>query len=126
MFHGRCPLLVGAVLAGLVSGSNHGMASEEVTERAKKFVAEHTRKIRPLDVAADRAWWDANITGKEEDFERKEEAQNEIDGPLQPESFAEVKALKEKSPLTTRSSRAIDVLYLLTWRSRSIPSCSSR
>src|SRR5438874_4747418 len=51
-------------------------AGEQVTARARQFLQEHTKKLEPLEVAAARAWWDANISGKEEDFQKKIEAQN--------------------------------------------------
>lgn len=91
-------------------------ASAEMTEQARKFVKDHERRLRPLDVAANRAWWDANTSGKAEDFARKVETQNRIDEALaDPKVFAELKALKEHrkkidDPLLARS---IDVLYLL-------------
>src|SRR5688572_11431142 len=70
------------------------LASPEVTERARKFVAAHEAKIRPLDKAAGIAWWNANISGKDEDFQKKIEAQNRIDGVLSdPASFRELKEL---------------------------------
>ncbi len=90
-------------------------ADADVTARARKFLDAHTAKLRPLEVAASRAWWDANISGKDEDFKRKEEAQNRIDEALADhKAFAEVKALKDDrgkidDPIL---ARAIDVLYL--------------
>jgi len=48
----------------------HGDA--EMTAAAKQYLTTFIDKLRPLDVAANRAWWDANITGKDEDFTRKE------------------------------------------------------
>jgi len=77
------------------------------------------RKIHPvpaaLDIAANRAWWDANITGDDADFKRKEEAQNQIDAVLSdPKAFAEVKAIKEKGGIDDPTlKRAIDVIYLI-------------
>ncbi|MFO0967824.1 MAG: hypothetical protein U0793_19860 [Gemmataceae bacterium] len=45
-----------------------------------------------------RAWWDANITGKDEDFKRKEEAQNKIDAFLSAKDvFAATKAALKES-----------------------------
>jgi peptidyl-dipeptidase A len=109
-------LLPALLLALFVAGFPlSASASPEVTERARKFVTDHTAKLQPLEVASAAAWWNANISGKGEDFKRKEEAQNKIDEALaNPERFAEVKALKEKlkdidDPVT---SRAIEVLYL--------------
>ncbi len=91
-------------------------AGAEMTERARRFVKDHETRLRPLDVAANLAWWDANTTGRAEDFARKIETQNRIDETLaNPKVFAELKALKDNrkqidDPLV---ARAIDVLYLL-------------
>jgi peptidyl-dipeptidase A len=90
-------------------------ASADVTDRARRFLDAHTRKLQPLEKQANLAWWDANTTGKDEDFKRKEETQNRIDEALADHAaFAEVKALKEQrdhidDPILRR---AIDVLYL--------------
>lgn len=93
-------------------------ASPEATERAKKFIAGHDTRLRPLDVAASLAWWNANISGKDEDFKKKEETQNRIDETLaNKENFAELKAIKQlrdKGEVDDKvTARAIDVLYLM-------------
>jgi len=93
-------------------------ASPEATERAKKFLAGHESRLRPLDVSSGLAWWNANITGKDEDFKKKEDAQNKIDEALaSKENFAELKAikqLKDKGEVEDKViARAIDVLYLM-------------
>jgi len=98
--------------------STAAMASPEVTEQAKKFVAEHERKIRPLDIAAGQAWWNANVTGSDADFKKKEEAQNKIDEALADrdtfKKLKELKAAKDKGLIDeVLTARAIDVLYLL-------------
>src|SRR3954466_9409792 len=73
-----------------------GLADEATTAKAKKFVADHEKRIRPLDIKASKAWWDANTTGKDEDFKKKEEAQNELDAALADAStFADLKGLKK-------------------------------
>lgn len=90
------------------------MASPEITARAKKFVDDHTRKLRPLEVAAGKAWWDANITGKDEDYKRKEDTQNKIDEVLaDTKAFAELKAIHERRGEIDDKlmARAIDLLY---------------
>jgi peptidyl-dipeptidase A len=92
------------------------MAGPEVTDRARRFVQDHETRMHPLDTAANLAWWDANTSGKDEDFDRKIKAQNRIDEALSdPKLFAELKDLKEHKkdiddPIT---ARAIDVLYLV-------------
>lgn len=93
-------------------------ANEAATQRAKKFIAEHEAKFKPLDRRAGIAWWDANISGKDEDFARKEEAQNAIDAALaDAKVFAELKGLKEASTKGEIDdkvvARNIDVLYLM-------------
>jgi peptidyl-dipeptidase A len=98
--------------------ANPTFASPEATERAKKFIAEHETRLRPLDIASNIAWWNANISGKDEDFKKKEEAQNKIDEALaNKERFAELKAIKQlrdKGEVEDKVvARAIDVLYLM-------------
>jgi peptidyl-dipeptidase A len=90
-------------------------ASPEITDKARAFVKGHDERIRPLEIAAALAWWNANTTGNAADFKKKEEAQNAIDEALaNPKIFAELKALKEKrGDIDDRIlARAIDVLYL--------------
>jgi peptidyl-dipeptidase A len=91
-------------------------ASPELTKKARQFIENHEEKFRPLDTAAGLAWWNANTTGKDEDYAAKEKAQNKIDEALaDPKVFAELKDLKTRhkdidDPIL---ARAIDVLYLL-------------
>jgi peptidyl-dipeptidase A len=86
------------------------------TGRARQFVQDHEKRLRPLDIAANLAWWRANTTGKKEDFARKVEAQNRIDEALSDhDRFAELKRLKEhhRQIGDKVQARAVDVLYLL-------------
>ncbi|MCS7045782.1 MAG: M2 family metallopeptidase, partial [Gemmataceae bacterium] len=89
-------------------------SEETVTAKARAFLEGYTAKVRPLEIAVNLAWWDANNTGKDEDFRRKEEAQNKLDAILSDRmSFAEVKALKESGQIDDPVlRRAIDVIYL--------------
>jgi peptidyl-dipeptidase A len=90
-------------------------AGAQATERARQFIADHTAKLRPLEIAAGLAWWNANVSGKDEDFQKKIEAQNRIDEALSdPKAFAAVKKLKQerKDIEDPVIARAIDVLYL--------------
>jgi peptidyl-dipeptidase A len=91
-------------------------ASPEATAKARQFVEEFVKQFRPLDVAANRAWWDANISGKDEDFKRKEEMQNKIDELLSDrKAFAEVKAIKEAGQIDDPvTRRAIDIIFLMS------------
>jgi peptidyl-dipeptidase A len=84
------------------------------TARARAWVEAYTKKIRPLEIAANRAWWNANLTGQDEHFQAKEDAQNAIDAVLSnPKDFAEVKAIKEAGNIDNQMvARAIDLIYL--------------
>src|SRR5262245_60559665 len=108
------PLSVGFLALLWITLPRAASADAEATARAKEFLAGFIKQFRPLDIAASRAWWDANISGKDEDFARKEDAQNKIDELLSDkEAFAKLKAIKEgggiDDPVT---KRAIDVVYL--------------
>lgn len=82
--------------------------------QARKIVENYNTRVRPLEIAANRAWWDANITGKDEDYKRKEEAQNKIDAVLSDKAaFAAVKAVKDGKIDDAILRRAIDVIYLV-------------
>jgi peptidyl-dipeptidase A len=89
-------------------------ASPEATARARAFVAAHEAKLRPLEIRANQAWWDANVSGKADDFKRKEEAQNRIDEALaDPAAFKEVKEIKDRGQIDDPIvARCIDVIYL--------------
>ncbi len=87
-----------------------------MTKRAQEFVAGHEQKLRPLEIAASVAWWEANTTGKDEAFRRKEEAQNRIDEALSDsERFRELKDIHEhvKEISDRVLAREVRVLYLL-------------
>ncbi|WP_238602742.1 M2 family metallopeptidase [Fimbriiglobus ruber] len=104
-------------MAALFGATSASAADPAVTARAQAFVAAHVSKFRPLDITAGKAWWDANTTGKDEDFKKKEEAQNKIDAALSDKTaFAELKAIKEakdKGAIEDKLlARSVDVLYL--------------
>jgi peptidyl-dipeptidase A len=111
------PVLIASLLF-IAAVPTRAFASPQATEQAKKFIAGHELRIRPLEISSTLAWWNANISGKDEDFKKKEEAQNRIDEALaNKEKFAELKAikqLKDKGEVEDKVvARAIDVLYLM-------------
>jgi peptidyl-dipeptidase A len=103
-----------AGLALMVAWPGGAAAGPNATGRARKLVESYTARVRPLEVAANRAWWNANITGKDEDFKAKEEAQNKLDAVLADKAlFQEVKAVREASGIDDAVlKRAVDVIYL--------------
>ena len=94
----------------------HSLAygDDAMDARAKKFVETHVAKMRPLEKESGIAWWNANTSGKDEDFQRKEVAQNKIDAALaDPVVFRELKTIKESEKVSDKLlARQIDVLYL--------------
>src|SRR5207302_4194469 len=94
----RRPVRV-SLLALLMAFSSHHPSAADVgagpdDAKARRFVDDHVRRVRPLEHAAALAWWNANVSGKDEDFREKEEAQNRLDAALSdPGRFAELKAL---------------------------------
>ena len=107
--------ILGIPMIFVLASANAATASPEVTERARKFVAAHEARIRPLDKAAGIAWWNANISGRDEDFQKKIEAQNRIDEVLSdPAAFRELKELQSLAERIDDPTiaRAVEVLYL--------------
>src|SRR5437870_2219139 len=83
-------------------------ADPRITQVARDLVADFTARVRPLEIAANRAWWEANMTGKKEAYKAKEEAQNKLDAVLaDKQQFAQIKAIKETGkiddPVTRRA-----------------------
>src|ERR1700687_1388175 len=116
MIDGRMMLAVGLGMTAIwmMAAPMTVRANPEITERARKFVAGHEAKARPLEHAASLAWWNANVTGKDEDFERKIETQNRIDEALADrEKFRNLKEIKESGQVDDPIlARQINVLYL--------------
>ena len=88
-------------------------ADRDNDARAKSFVAHYNDTVRPLEIAAARAFWTANVTGKEEDFQKKQEAEEKLELRLSnPAEFAELKAVKQGGVSDPIVAREIAVLYL--------------
>lgn len=113
--HARTVCLIVVALVAFVMLGVSVHADEATNARAKKFIDAHVAKMKPLDKESGIAWWDANTSGKDEDFARKEAAQNKIDAALaDPITFRELKAIKESGKVSDKLlARQIDVLYLL-------------
>lgn len=104
----------GVTVAGLLTDQT---ALADALGDAKKFIADHESRVKPLEIEAGHAWWNANITGRDADFKKKEDAQNKIDAALSnPADFARLKAIKtarDKGELKDALlGRQIDLLYL--------------
>jgi peptidyl-dipeptidase A len=105
----------GAAVAGTILPNTLNAA--DANDEAAAFIKDHVAKIRPLEVQAGIAWWNANITGNDDDFKKKEEAQNKID-----EALADKKVFERLKPLKTAAdkgeikdplvARQVQLLYL--------------
>lgn len=109
------PLIIALVVLALLQPMRV-LGSSELTERAKNFVNGHEKRIRPLDTAVNLAWWNANTSGKDDDFASKEKAQNKLDealaGKKEFQEIKEIYGLRQQidEPVIRR---AIEVLYLI-------------
>lgn len=102
------------VVAFLFAAVRAMPASNDIASRTHAFITAHEAKVRPLERQAALAWWNANISGKDEDFKAKEEAQNQLDEALaDKDGFAELKQIKESKPADALLRREVDVLYLM-------------
>ena len=105
----------------LMMGLTASMSTKTVTaddrdslSAARAFIEEHERTIRPLEFAAALAWWNANVSGRDQDFKAKEDAQNRLDAALADHArFDRLKAIKSAKLTEPTLAREIDVLYLL-------------
>ena len=95
----------------VVASRTRGLSADE---EAAELVRLYEREIRPLEIALARAWWQANISGTDEAYRKKERVQNEYDLALSNrEVFSRLKRLVEANAIRDRVlARQIQVMYL--------------
>ncbi|HET6879965.1 MAG TPA: M2 family metallopeptidase [Pirellulales bacterium] len=73
-------------------------AAENGADReARDLVADYEKRIRPIEIEVNRRWWDANVTGADEAYRQKQEAENRLDEALADrDRFARLKACDGK------------------------------
>ncbi len=85
----------------------------EWNQEAQAFIDRHLKEVRPLEVEAARAWWDANTTGTDEAYQKKVELETKFDALLaDPQRFAELKQLESTAQGEGVVRRQIHLLYL--------------
>jgi len=106
-------------LMGVVAMAAAGRASSALSAaddndaRARAFIEKHEATVKPLEIEVARRWWAANVSGKDEDYKLKEEAETRLELKLaDPKVFAELKAVKEGRLSDPLVARQIQVLYL--------------
>jgi len=107
---------ISSILLILLVMKNNVFGDQNMDKAVKSFLDKHELAMRPLEIAANLAWWNANTTGSSSDFDKKEKAQNKIDEALSNANlFQEIKTLKDNKAKITDPilSRSVDVLFLI-------------
>jgi peptidyl-dipeptidase A len=90
-----------------------GQPAADADAMARQLIERHENTIRPLEIEVGRIWWAANISGKDEDYRKKEEAETKLNLALSdPKVFAQIKDVKELGVKDPTLRREIAVLYL--------------
>ncbi len=110
--------LISLLLIGIINEHVHGNRSRNrrrcQRRRPGRSSPSTSRPWLPRSAQAALAWWNANVTGRDQDFQAKELAQNQLDAELSdPRKFARLKELKASSIRDPLLARQIAVLYLL-------------
>ena len=107
-----CSVLFGFAFTALVNLVDAEEPTAEV--RARKFIKEFVDRHRPLEKANNIAWWEASTTGRDEDFQQKQEAQNRLDAMLaDPVQFQRLNTIRESGRIKDKLiKRQIEVMYL--------------
>ncbi len=83
-------------------------------DQAREIIAAYEREIVPLEYAANLAWWEANTTGSDEAFAKKEAVQNQLDAALSnAKRFTILKDLNQAELGDALLQRQIRLLYLM-------------
>ncbi len=121
----RALLLLFTLMGSMCSMSTASELKTDTNDEAaaRAFIAEHERTVRPLERAAALAWWNANVSGRDQDFKAKEDAQNRLDAALaDPAKFDRLKAIKAAKLADPSWPGRSTCSTCSTSRSRSIPS----
>ncbi len=87
--------------------------AENTEQAARDFIREYELTIKPLQTASGRAWWNANTTGRDEDFAEKESLENRLNEALSSqEQFERLEKIREGEISDAQLARQIELLYL--------------
>jgi peptidyl-dipeptidase A len=104
-------VLIVLLAAGLFSFVS---CSKGIEMQFKEFVTVHVAKLQPLEKESNLAYWQAALSGKEDDYKRYSEAQLKLEKLYtNTEEFTFVKKAKESGTIKDpQLARTADVLYL--------------
>lgn len=112
MMHFPEQILFFAFLIGVLH-STAACGSEENTQAARDFIQYYEETVRPLEIQTGEAWWNANVSGDDEDFAVKETLQNRLNELLSSkQSFEKLEKIKQGKIDDPQVERQIDILYL--------------
>ena len=82
-------------------------------DQARQFLQYYLDEIRPVEILVNRTWWEANTSGKDQDFARKVEAENRLNALLSDRAaFKRLQALRAAPLSDPLLHRQIELLYL--------------
>ncbi len=94
--------------------SRQASGEENATSAARDFVRQYEATVRPVEIALNLAWWEANTIGSDEAFATKEAIDNQMNELLSSqEDFARLKQIKAGTIDNAELAREIDLLYLI-------------
>lgn len=85
---------------------------------ARSFIREYETKVRPVENDLSRAWWNANVSGNDEDYKVKEQTQNKLDALLSDSAqFGRLEKIRRDLAAGSEKPdallvRQVEVLYL--------------
>jgi len=81
-------------------------------DQAMQFIKQHEAVVKPLEIEVNLSGWDAELTGREEAYAKKQAAEEKLDLALaDPKKFAELKAIRDRGVADPMLARQIDVVY---------------
>lgn len=81
-------------------------------EQAAALIKDYVARYKPLTIKANLAWWDSSLSGKDEDFNKRKDAEKElVDLHGDKEVFAKIKALREAKIDDPVLKRELDMAY---------------
>ncbi len=97
-----------------MQGSVVAQDQEKNADRqATEFVEWYLMDIRPLEIESNRLWWEANTTGDDSAYERKERAENVLNVALaNRDRFKNLTDIRQAQVADGSLRRQIDLLYL--------------
>jgi peptidyl-dipeptidase A len=106
-------LSVLAATGAATPGRAGATAKPTADERARAFIRDFERTVKPLIIEANLASWTASLDGTDANFQASEEARNRRDEALSSKQrLAELKGIKEARVRDRVLARQVDLLYL--------------